>query len=76
MYYADRARHLVCEPPTRAALLAMAAELGIGPHWYHAGRFPHIDIPKRDISRVLADPRVTIVSPRRVLAICAGTTPD
>lgn len=66
-YLADEQRHLVCSPRTRAALLAMAADLGIGPHWYHAtpGQ-PHIDIPKRDVARVLADPRVTVVSPRQI----------
>lgn len=69
MYYADRQRHLICLPPTRPALLSMAAELGIGAHWYHAGRHPHIDIPLRDVERVLADSRVKVISARELLAL-------
>lgn len=70
MYLADRQRHLVTSPRTRAALLAMADDLGIPRHWYHAtpGQ-PHIDIPVRQIARVLADPRVTVVSPRDIARV-------
>lgn len=69
--YADRQRHLVADPPTRENLLRAAIELDIPAHWYHAsaGRLAHIDIPVRQVSRVLADPRVTIVSPREIVAI-------
>lgn len=69
-FLADRQRHLVCVPLTRRNLLAMARELGIGPHWYHATpNHPHIDIPVRDIGRILADPRVEIVSPRVIASL-------
>lgn len=76
-YLADRQRHLICVPRTRARLLAMADDLGIPRHWYHAtpGQ-PHIDIPKRQIDRVLADPRVTIVSPRVIAQTPAEGEPQ
>lgn len=73
-YYADRQRHLVCEPYSRAALLAMADALGIGRHWLHGGRLAHVDIPQRAVQRVLADPRVQVVTARQVLAIVKGAT--
>ena len=71
-YYADRMRHLVCVPYSRAGLLAMADALGIGRHWLHGGRLAHVDIPQRSVQRVLADPRVQVVSARQVLAIVKG----
>lgn len=68
--YADRARHLVTVPYDRATLLAAARLLDISPSWYHAhSTHPHVDIPKRALERVLSDPRVTVVSPRELLAV-------
>lgn len=71
-YLADRMRHLVCEPYSREGLLAMADDLGIGRHWLHGGRLAHIDIPQRDVARILRDSRVAVVSPREVLAVVRG----
>lgn len=71
-YFADNARHLVCEPFSREGLLEMADDLDIPRAWYHPGRLPHIDIPKRQVDRILSDPRVTVVTPRDVLAIITG----
>lgn len=71
-FYADRARHLVCVPYSVENLHAMAAELGIKRCWYHPGRFPHYDVPKRRLKELLADPRVTEVGSRRILEICKG----
>lgn len=67
--YADQDRHLVCVPYSRTNLRRAAAMLNIGEHWLHGGTFPHVDIPVRQVARVLADPRVTTVSSRRILAI-------
>lgn len=70
MYYADRSRHLICLPPDRTYLLRMAADLGIGDHWFHGARaMHHIDIPKRAVKRVLADPKVTVLSTRALLRL-------
>lgn len=72
MIYADRARHLWA-PGGRRALLDAAATLGIAPHWYHATpRHHHIDIPKRDICRVLADSRVIVVTSRELIRLQAA----
>ncbi len=73
-YFADNARHLVAVPYSRDALLAMADDLDIPHHWFHSsnGRLAHIDIPKRLEAHILADPRVTIVSPRDIVAITKG----
>ena len=67
-YLADRRRHLWC-PGGRAALLAMADDLGIRHGWLHrGGALEHIDVPLRDVDRVLADPRVRVMqSPRALL---------
>ena len=45
----------------------MAEDLGIGRHWYHAGKFPHYDIPKRRIEEITKKCRV--VRPRDILYI-------
>lgn len=67
MIYADRARHL-WTPGGRDALLAMADALDIPRHWYHATPgHEHVDIPVRQLARVLADPRVTVVSARDIV---------
>ena len=74
-YYADTHRHLVCVPYSRVNLLATADALGIGRHWLHGGPRAHVDIPQRAVQRVLADPRVQVVSQRTVLAITKGAKP-
>ena len=66
-YFADERRHLICVPYTRENLLAMADDLDIPRHWYHGGTYPHIDMPARQVIRILDDPRVTIVSPREIV---------
>lgn len=46
----------------------MADDLGIPRHWYHATpNREHIDIPVRQLGRVLNDPRVTVVDPRDIV---------
>lgn len=75
-YYADQERHLVCCPYGVQELHAMAEDLEIHRCWYHAGASrPHYDIPKRRVEAILTDPRITVVSPRTILAICKGEDP-
>lgn len=76
-YFCDNARHLICLPYTKANLHTMAQDLGIKRCWYHASpRHPHYDIPKRQIERIMNDPRVTVVSPRGILRLMKGEKPD
>jgi FMN phosphatase YigB (HAD superfamily) len=67
-YYSDTMRHLVCVPYNEHNLHAMALRLGIKRCWFHRGRFPHYDIPKRRLVEIRA--RTVQVSSRRILEIC------
>jgi hypothetical protein len=58
-YFCDRGRHLVCRPYGIPELHAMAQALGIKRCWYHGGKHPHYDIPKRRIAEIQA--RATLV---------------
>jgi hypothetical protein len=69
-YVCDSYRHLVCRPYTIANLHRMAKELGIHRGWFHGGKFPHYDIPKRRISEIRAKCRV--VESREILGIIYG----
>lgn len=66
-YICDAHRHLVCTPYSIENLHRMARELGIHRGWFHGGKHPHYDIPKRRISEIKAKCRV--VSSRDLLAI-------
>lgn len=66
-FLADRLRHLVRLPYTIEGLHAMAAELAIARGWFHAGRWPHYDIPLRRLPEILARPDVEVVTPRELL---------
>lgn len=70
VYIADAARHLVCLPYSVENLHRMAEELGLSRRWFHAGRHPHYDIPKREASRIgaIAVPTTS----RVVLAVTKG----
>jgi len=69
-YFCDDARHLVCVPYSVEGLHAMASDLGIKRCWFHAGRRPHYDIPKRRIAEVQA--RCTVVSSEQIVSIIKG----
>ena len=69
-FVCDRARHLVCVPFSVSNLHRMADVLGINRCWFHQGRFPHCDVPKRMIREVSAKCRVTTT--RNVLRIVKG----
>lgn len=64
-YFADRYRHLVSDDPNQS-LEDVAEAFEIERHWLHRD---HVDIPKRQILRVLTDPRVTVVRPRDIARI-------
>lgn len=72
-YFSDEARHLVCHPYSIDGLHAMADALGINRCWFHAGRHPHYDIPKKRI-REIAE-RTKVVSQREILRITQGQLP-
>ena len=69
-YYCDHGRHLVCRPYSVENLHEMARQLGIKRCWYHAGRHPHYDIPKRRVAEIMA--RCQVVTSREILEICAS----
>jgi hypothetical protein len=66
-YVCDAYRHLVCIPYSIENLHRMARELGIHRGWFHGGRHPHYDIPKRRISEIMAKCRV--VPSREIVGI-------
>lgn len=67
IYLTDGQRHLICDPYSVDNLHAMAADLNIKRCWFHGGRFPHYDIPKRRIKEIEA--KCQLISPRDLLAI-------
>ena len=69
-YYSDDARHLVCVPYTVEDLHLMAIQLGIKACWFHGGRWPHYDIPKRRIEEIRS--QTTRVTSKELLALCGG----
>ena len=72
-FFSDNQRHLVCWPYSVENLHLMAAELGIKRCWFHAGRRPHYDIPKKRIAEIQA--QTTVVDPREILCIVKGEEP-
>jgi hypothetical protein len=73
MFFSDKQRHLVCWPYSVENLHRMATELAIKRCWFHAGRHPHYDIPKKRISEIQA--KTTVVDPREILCIVRGEEP-
>jgi hypothetical protein len=74
-FYCDGGgRHLVCVPYTVANLHAMARVLGIGRHWFHAGRLAHYDVPKRRVQELTE--RAVCINSRQVLRIIKGLAFD
>lgn len=67
-YITDGKRHLVCDPYSIENLHQMAADLGIGRHWFHKN---HYDIPKRRMAEIEA--RCTLVSSKEIVKLIRGT---
>lgn len=51
-YYCDEERHLVCVPYSVENLHLMADNLDIKRCWFHSGKNPHYDIPKKRIKEI------------------------
>jgi len=68
MYVTDGKRHLVCIPYSTENLHAMAADLGIGRHWFHKN---HYDIPKKRMDEISS--KCTLVSSKDIVKIIRGT---
>lgn len=66
-YVTDGKRHLVCLPYSIENLHKMAADLGIGRHWFHKN---HYDIPKRRIREIEA--LCEIVTSKEIVLIIRG----
>jgi hypothetical protein len=68
MYVTDGKRHLVCIPYSIENLHKMAADLGIGRHWFHKN---HYDIPKKRMDKL--ESKCTFVSSKDIVKIIRGT---
>lgn len=66
-YYCDNSRHLVCLPYSIENLHIMANDLEIKRCWYHGGKKPHYDIPKKRIEEIKS--KSTVVTKRDILKI-------
>ena len=51
-YLTDGKRHLICDPYSVENLHRMADDLNIDRCWFHKGRLPHYDIPKKRIEEI------------------------
>lgn len=71
-YLVDDKRHLICEPYSVAGLHEMAKVLGIKRCWYHSGRHPHYDVPKRRIGEIYGHPLVGQIATRDLYRIIVG----
>lgn len=58
LYLCDKSRHLICIPYSIGNLHIMAEALGIKRCWFHGGRRPHYDIPKKRIAEITAKCKV------------------
>jgi len=67
IYLCDNKRHLICQPYSIENLHLMAQQLQINRCWYHTGKFPHYDIPKRRIEEITN--KCKIISSQELLKI-------
>lgn len=66
-FFCDNKRHLVCKPYSIENLHLMAQILLINRCWFHSGKFPHYDIPKKRIVEIQS--KCTIISSKQILKI-------
>lgn len=72
MYVTDGKRHLVCIPYSIKNLHKMAADLGIGRHWFHnTSGLAHYDIPKKRMDEISS--KCILVSSKDIVKIIRGT---
>lgn len=67
IYLSDNYRHLICQPYSIENLHFMAQQLNIDRCWFHNGKFPHYDIPKKRILEIKN--KTTIITTRELLQI-------
>lgn len=75
IFLTDGKRHLVCLPYSKDNLHAMAEQLGIKKHFYHAGKknsHPHYDIPANKKERMRIESRCVKISKESLLGIIKG----
>ena len=71
MYFTDGKRHLVCLPYSIENLHNMAADLGIGRHWFHnTNNLAHYDMPKKRMDEITS--KCTLVSSKDIVKIIRG----
>lgn len=70
----DEYRHLVCKPYSIKNLHEAAAQLGIKRCWFHSGKYPHYDIPKRRISEIMG--KCTVIPTKEVYRIITDDSVD
>lgn len=63
----DGKRHLICVPYSVPGLHIMANALEINHCWFHNGKFPHYDIPKKRLDEIKA--KCHVVSTREIVRI-------
>lgn len=68
--FADRARHIVCQPYSIENLHLMAEQLNIKRCWFHNSSYAHYDIPKTRQKEILSRPDVKVISSKEILRIC------
>lgn len=73
-YLTDGARHLICSPYSISNLHKMAEDLGIKRCWFHNGKFPHYDIPKRRMKEIEA--KCEMITSEEVVRIIKQTMPS
>lgn len=66
-YFTDGKRHLVCVPFSVDNLHKMAKSLSIPRYWYHGGKLPHYDIPKKRLDEI--NKKCNIVSSKDIVRI-------
>lgn len=66
-FFCDEKRHLVCKPYSIENLHIMAEILGIKRCWFHAGKHPHYDIPKKRVLEIQS--KCEVITPREILDI-------
>jgi hypothetical protein len=71
-YLVDDKRHLICVPYSVAGLHEMAAILRIKKCWFHAGKYPHYDVPKRRVKEINGHPLVEQSSTRAIHEVITG----
>lgn len=67
IYFCDVKRHLICAPYSIENLHKMAEALNIKRHWYHGGKLPHYDIPKRRIEEIVS--QCSVIESREIVNI-------